>query len=307
MASPTQVVAVVSFYMVAALFMVFTNKAVLTSSPSLPLTFLFIQLTIAVLLLHFTSIFSSRIRKQVPSVSALWKETDAKWTALWPVLLINVVGLIFNTLCLRDVEATFFQIARGLVLPLTILISSFHTSSAPSLRVVFCAALVSSGFILGVAPSLDIGSSIAVSKKSLFFGFLSSLFIALHAVLVKESLPAVENSAITLAWWSNIGGALFLFPLIPMTGELGVIMETDWTTGAGINSMFVTGSAMTGFVGFLLCIAGLLSIKVTSPVTHMFSSAARSVLQTLLGVWIFSDILTVARAGSLLVMTGGTM
>ena len=37
---------------------------------------------------------------------------------------------------------------------------------------------------------------------------------------------------------------------------------------------------------------GLLSIKITSPVTHMFSSAMRSVLQTLLGIWIFSDILT---------------
>jgi GDP-fucose transporter C1 len=33
--------------------------------------------------------------------------------------------------------------------------------------------------------------------------------------------------------------------------------------------------------------------KVTSPITHMFSSAARSVLQTLLGVMIFGDILTV--------------
>jgi hypothetical protein len=36
--------------------------------------------------------------------------------------------------------------------------------------------------------------------------------------------------------------------------------------------VFVWGSLVTGFFGFLLCVAGLLSIKVTSPVTHMFSS-----------------------------------
>jgi GDP-fucose transporter C1 len=43
--------------------------------------------------------------------------------------------------------------------------------------------------------------------------------------------------------------------------------------------------------GFLICIAGVLSIKVTSPITHMFSSAVRSVLQTALGVYLFGDIL----------------
>jgi hypothetical protein len=36
--------------------------------------------------------------------------------------------------------------------------------------------------------------------------------------------------------------------------------------------VFIWGSLVTGFFGFLLCVAGLLSIKVTSPVTHMFSS-----------------------------------
>lgn len=42
----------------------------------------------------------------------------------------------------------------------------------------------------------------------------------------------------------------------------------------------------------MICIAGFLSIKVTSPVTHMVSSAARGVVQTLLSVWFFGDIIT---------------
>ncbi|KAG5649845.1 hypothetical protein H0H81_001802 [Sphagnurus paluster] len=73
-------------------------------------------------------------------------------------------------------------------------------------------------------------------------------------------------------------------------------------------TIFIWGSLVTGFFGFLLCVAGLLSIKITSPITHMFSSAARSVLQTLLGVLIFNDILTASSRGtSILVILGGTL
>jgi len=64
---------------------------------------------------------------------------------------------------------------------------------------------------------------------------------------------------------------------------------------------------VTGLFGFLLCVAGLLSIKITSPITHMFSSAARSVLQTALGIWIFGDILTTNRAASISLILAGTM
>ncbi len=51
--------------------------------------------------------------------------------------------------------------------------------------------------------------------------------------------------------------------------------------------MFVQGS-----VGFLLSIASVLSIKVTSPITHMISSAIRGVAASFLGVALFGDILT---------------
>jgi GDP-fucose transporter C1 len=47
-----------------------------------------------------------------------------------------------------------------------------------------------------------------------------------------------------------------------------------------------------GSVGFLLSIATTLSIKVTSPITHMISSAVRGVAASFLGVALFSDILT---------------
>lgn len=46
--------------------------------------------------------------------------------------------------------------------------------------------------------------------------------------------------------------------------DLYFLENWDWT-------VFAWGTLITGFFGFLLCVAGLLSIKITSPITHMFS------------------------------------
>lgn len=50
--------------------------------------------------------------------------------------------------------------------------------------------------------------------------------------------------------------------------------------------------SLKGSVGFLMSIASLLSIKVTSPITHMISSAVRGVAATFLCVWFFEDVIT---------------
>ena len=49
---------------------------------------------------------------------------------------------------------------------------------------------------------------------------------------------------------------------------------------------------LQGVFGFLICIAGFVSIKVTSPVTHMISAAVRGVIQTFLGYSLFGDVIT---------------
>ena len=67
-------------------------------------------------------------------------------------------------------------------------------------------------------------------------------------------------------------------PCILLAGEplrmLGLLENGSDAGETWAWGVFVVGSAVTGVFGFLLCIAGLLSIKVTSPVTHMFSSVS---------------------------------
>lgn len=257
------------------------NKAVLNSTPDLPLLFLLFQLLIAVVLLHVSAFFTKKIQIPVMDLQV------AK--SLVPVVSVNIIGLVFNTLCLRDVEASFFQvrvdarlrlilppyaslqIARGLVLPLTIVVSCAHTRSTPTQKVILAAGIVTLGFMLGVAPSKGLPDYAIPSTLSLIYGVMSSVFIAVHAVLIKGSLPHCNNSTIELAWWTNAGSAIMILPFVFFRGEPWKLLEL-YTDGVWQPHVFAWGSLVTGVFGFLLCISGLLSIKVTSPITHMFSS-----------------------------------
>jgi GDP-fucose transporter C1 len=62
-----------------------------------------------------------------------------------------------------------------------------------------------------------------------------------------------------------------------------------------------------GVFGFLMSIASLMSIKVTSPITHMVSSAVRGVAASLLGVWLFGDVITSGRASSIATILVGSL
>ncbi|KAG7088572.1 hypothetical protein E1B28_012551 [Marasmius oreades] len=298
MAVSLQVVGVVSFYMVAALIMVFVNKLVLNAAPNLTVLFMFFQSTTTVVLLILTSFLTPLVQLPQLSLSAARNLT--------PLIIVDTAGFVFNALCLRDVEAAFYQIARGMVLPLTILVVSCTSRQAPSLKVVGCATIVTLGFFIGTSFPAGLPAKSVMSPTALFYGFLSSMSIALHAVLVKSSLPYVNGNPTMLSFWSNLGSALLLGALSLLKGEvvefMGMTTKVDWDWNT-----FLWGNIVTGVFGFLISIAGILSVKVTSPVTHMFSSAARSVLQVFLGVKLFGDVFTTQRAMSVFTILVGTL
>lgn len=62
----------------------------------------FIQLVIAVCLLHLAAFFSPKVELPELNLDVAKK--------LLPCVLVNIIGLVFNTLCLRAVDASFFQV-----------------------------------------------------------------------------------------------------------------------------------------------------------------------------------------------------
>ena len=115
----------------------------------IPLTFLFLQLAVSVILLHLLALLP---------LSGKWSFTVPRWTRssvppLMPLCIVNITGLVFNIFCLRLVDASYFQVARGLTLPLTVVLSSVMTSSMPSKYTIASCACVSYGFAYTFMPS----------------------------------------------------------------------------------------------------------------------------------------------------------
>jgi len=297
----------VCFYLVAALAMVMANKWVLQET-SAPLFFLFTQLVIAVWL--FLAAHAARFLVLPLRIDA------ALMKGLFPMVGLNVVGLSFSNFTLKYVDASFYQVARGLVLPFTVLTSFTLLAARPSLRILVSCGIITLGFFVGVF--LD---SVPVSMIGIFFGVTSSAITAVHSVVIKKSLDVVGGSALNLSWYTNLLSAVLMIPVIFLAGEVPAVLElfegatpavgyaTSYAESGEMSVLqkFVWGSIITGTLGFLMSIASLLSIKITSPITHMVSSAVRGVAASLLGMWLFAEVISFGRAGSIAVILGGSI
>lgn len=78
----------------------------------------------------------------------------------------------------------------------------------------------------------------------------------MHAIVVKRSLPIVQNNTLDLVYYSNLLSAGVIIPFVLLSGEAWVVM--DMVMGVGDNvealSTFLWGAAVTGVFGFLICI-----------------------------------------------------
>jgi len=286
----------VSFYIVTALIMVFVNKWVL-NSVSLPFTLLWFQVIVAVILLHFTGIFGIL---QLPIIE------KQKCIGLLPLIAINVLGLSFNTICLQYVDASFYQVARALVLPFTVIFSFIFLSQKSSYKILLACLIVCIGFFVGVSSE-----RLTISVAGIIFGICSSISTALHAIVIKKSLDVVKGNTMDLVYYNNFMSAIAFVPLIFLFGEQNQLSElflqnTTTKQYSMEAKTFLIGILVTGFFGFLINIAGFLQIKVTSPVTHMISSAFRGVVQTILGYFLFGDLLTTGRVGGIFLILLGS-
>lgn len=202
---------------------IYRNKWVLNST-DVPLFFLCTQLAIAVVLFlvaHALGVI------QVP----LQFDPEVL-KGLVPMVGLNVIGLryvhcsykalmtrcsllySFSNYTLKYVDASFYQVARGMVLPFTVVTSYIFLHSRPSAMVILACSVVTFGFFVGVF--LD-GTSVSVTGIS--FGVASSMITAMHSVVIKKALDVVKGSALHLSWYTNLLSAIILFPILLLAGE----------------------------------------------------------------------------------------
>lgn len=129
--------------------------------------------------------------------------------------------------------------ARGLVLPFTVLTSFILLSSRPSLYALVACAIVTMGFFVGVF--LD---GVQVSQKGVILGVLSSMVTALHAVAIKRAIKLLNDSALNLGWYTNLLSTPIFMAVVVLSGEIPGIMEL-FSSSSQVLHPFLWGSAIT--------------------------------------------------------------
>lgn len=234
--------------------------------------------------------------------------------------MARVVGILAKTYCLAAVDAAFYQVARGLLLPFTLLLSLLVLHPRPyfPLASLLGVGAVMLGFIFGLNNDI---SSHLTGIMGIALGISSSFTTAVESVVVKKYLNTerqaeTENEATDekeelgvwqTVWMSNIISlVVFFIPLLVLTRDGASLWS--WSTGYSVinPSSFLPLAFAAGFVGFLLTIATFLQIKVTSPTTHMIVTASRGVVQSALAVAVFGEAVTSGRIGSMVMILGGS-
>ena len=262
--SELYIAVVFSFYIASTISMVLLNKLVLKKA-AFPLTFLWGQMLLATVVL------------QVFQFSGLFKMPSFKLNVLKkliPLIAINVIGLGLNTFCLQFSDAMMYQIARSLVLPITIALTPLLLKESVSLRVVGCCAFILVGFGVGLLGEKEL----KLSLKGIIFGILSSFSTAMHAIIIKQAFAKIEEkSPFDMIYYNNALSTLILLPILGF--EARSIVAAVKENGESIKALLI-GTAIAGATGLLVNFASFLQIKITSPLTHTVASAARGVLQS---------------------------
>jgi len=173
-------------------------------------------------------------------------------------LPLNNFVLSFNNYCLKYVDASFYQVARGLVLPTTVALSYIFLNSRPSTRILVSCGIVTLGFFIGVLldnynttppPPADPlltkpTEAWYMNSLGIVFGLLSSVTTASSAVIIKHSLDFVDGSTIALAWYNNLFSTIVLFPLVFVVGEGPAVYELLFVDEKGW-STFLWGTLIT--------------------------------------------------------------
>lgn len=154
---------------------------------------------------------------------------------------------------------------------MTILVSAIATRRTPGRNVLIASTTVTIGFMVGISPSTAFGTNPLrnVASIGLMYGLLSSFLAAIHAVMRKTQVQR-DITIVQLAYHNNLLGSILLVPFMIFNGEFS--KSRDMLLDKEHLVIFLVGGSVTGLFGLFLSLAGLLSIKVTSPVTHMFSN-----------------------------------
>ncbi|KAG0171368.1 hypothetical protein DFQ30_001123 [Apophysomyces sp. BC1015] len=269
------IVAVVSFYFVISLSVVFLNKYIMDALEFPYALFVtWYQLVVALVLLLIWAHLGKTI---IPPYE--FDSTTAKKVA--PLTFIYVMMLALNNLCLKYVEVTFYQVARSLSINFTILFTYLILGKKTSFPALVACIIVFLGFAIGSYGEINF------SWEGVMYGVGSSAFVALYGIYVQKTLTAVDNNQWKLLHYNTTLAIILLFPLVLFSGELSEILTLKQEVISGFG--FWVFMTITGVTGFGINIAMFLQVKYTSALTNTICGTAKACVQTILAAMLFRN------------------
>jgi len=292
--STSTILSVIGFYFFISISLVFLNKILMGDlNFRYPLFITWYQQVVS-----FVSIYiMSTISPTIPSLSFLpafeFKPQIAK--KVLPLTVVLTCMIIFNNLCLEYVEVSFYQVARSLTICFSIVLTFFILNTKTSSRATLACVIVFIGFVLGSVGEVNF------SWKGVFFGLLSSFFVALYSIYVKKVLPVCEQNEWKLSIYNTALSIGLILPLIIISGEANTMFdEPIFYTG-----QFWVYMTLAGIMGYLISISIFMQIKHTSPLTNTISGTVKACVQTILAIAVWGNEITAQNGfGILLVILG---
>lgn len=283
----------VAFYWFISITMVFVNKSLLSDPEGkidAPLFITWFQCVVTVIGCFIMG------EMGVANVPKFELNRDVV-KQIFPLSCVFTLMIVCNNLCLKYVEISFYQVARSLTIVFNVIFDFLILGQRTSAAAMLCCLLVVSGFLVGNQQELR------WSIQGVLFGVAASFFVAMNAIYVKKKFPLVDNNPWKLTLYNNVNASLLFIPLIFIFGESQAILSSPNIVSAKFWSMMVAG----GVFGICISFAVAAQIKYTSPLTHNVSATAKAAAQTVLGLIIYRNPITVWGAASVGVILLGSM
>ncbi|CAF2812004.1 unnamed protein product [Rotaria sp. Silwood2] len=295
-----QITFAVTLYWFVSITMVFLNKYLLSSDNvklDAPLFITWYQCVVTVGICALLGNLNKRITflSKFPTF-----KIDLKIARdVLPLSVMFVAMIIFNNLTLKYLTVSFYMVGRSLTTIANVVFTYVMLGQKTSYKALVCCGLIISGFFLGIDQENALGT---LSMFGAFCGVASSIFVALNAIYTSRCLPCVDNNVWRLCLYNNFNACILFLPLMVFFGEFSIVINYSKI----FNLPFWFAMTMAGLLGFSMGYVTGFQIQMTSPLTHNVSGTAKSYVQTLLAVVIYTETKTTLWWISNLFVLGGS-
>lgn len=283
----------VLFYWVVSITMVFVNKTLLSDPAGqldAPFLITWFQCVVTVIGCYVLGALN------VANVPKFELQRTVVFQML-PLSCVFTLMIICNNLSLKYVEISFYQVARSLTIIFNVTFDYIILGHRTSPAAMVCCMLVVAGFVVGNHQELR------WSLPGVIFGVSASFFVAMNAIYVKKKFPLVDNNPWRLTLYNNVNACFLFIPLILVFDKPSHIMASPNITSLNFWALMTAGGAF----GICVSFAVAAQIKYTSPLTHNVSATAKAAFQTVLGLLVYKNPITIWGGLSVAVILLGSL